>query len=169
MTIRSKQAMILGSRLLVLSLCCTAGWAAPILYKQDKASEAQSDQGLQYLPEGLERRIVLWLLSLMGFYGLAWLLDDFPMESCPAWQGTKVMDSRMPPSQMPGLPRHGCSVRSSLKSLGQVELNLVTLLYKLRKHKEALDSGWPSEDQDSGMAEEDLSKDLVIYTIQDEA
>lgn len=88
--IRSKQAMILGSRLLVFSLCCTAGWAAPILYKQDKASEVQSDQGLQYQPEGLERRIVLWLLSLMGFYGLAWLLDDSPMEPCPTWQGAEV-------------------------------------------------------------------------------
>lgn len=75
----------------------------------------------------------------------------------------------MSPAQIPSLPRHGCSVRFTMKSLGQVELNLVTLLYKLRKHKEALNSGWPSDDEDSGMAEDDPSKDLVIYAIQDEA
>ncbi|XP_077184370.1 uncharacterized protein LOC143832981 [Paroedura picta] len=162
--------MILSSRLFVLSLCCTAGWAAPILYKQDQASEAKSDQSLRYVPAGLEQRIVLWLLSVMGFYGLAWLFDDFPMEPCTTWQGAEDMDCKTSPAQMSSLPRNGCSVRSTLKSLGQMELNLVTLLYKLRKQKEALVSGWPpDDDQDSDTAEDDLSKDLVIYTIEDEA
>uniref|UniRef100_A0ACB8G9X2 Uncharacterized protein n=1 Tax=Sphaerodactylus townsendi TaxID=933632 RepID=A0ACB8G9X2_9SAUR len=161
--------MIRGSRFHVLFFCITACWAAPILYEQGWASSSETLQYMLCLLEGQEQRIVLWALSLVGFYSLAWLLDDHPMEPCPIWKGAEVMNGKMSPARN---PRHGCSVRSNLKSLEQVELNLVTLLYQLRKHKVALDSGSLrsrlSEEQNSGMAKEDLSKDLVIYTIQDE-
>ncbi|XP_077776137.1 uncharacterized protein LOC144325759 isoform X2 [Podarcis muralis] len=146
-------------------ICCLLGWLAPAWALSNQDNSLSEDQE-NYQVHG---QILLWLLSLACFYSLVWLLGGFSMEQCPvAQRDTEVTDCRMPPPHTPCGPRRGCSVRSGLKSLGYMEQELVSLMYRLRKLKMALATGWLTANRQRRSTQADLPDDFVIYAVQDE-
>ncbi|KAJ7307133.1 hypothetical protein JRQ81_009116 [Phrynocephalus forsythii] len=166
-------ALMQSSCLLRFCFCCLVGWTTPSLVLGEWDRTLLRDQDAPYKQgptDGLGQRLLLWLLSLAAFYGLVRLLEDITVEqTLPAGQEEAgVANCDMCLIRRPSLPKRGCPIKASLKSLERMEQDLVTLLYGLRKHKITLVRSWSSEDQPTRSEQGSLPNDVVIYTIQDE-